>query len=279
MDPFEPPQSIGECIYCGAAGPNLQVEHVIPYGLNGTWELREASCVTCAAITSRFERDVLRNALFAPRAALGFRSYRKKKRPKSLPLTIDRGSGPETNDVAVAEHPALAVFPQYALPAWLCGRTRRTGIDVTGALAAHFGAEHPAAFARRHDGAKLTVAANYEPVAFARMVAKIAYGFCVARFGLDAVRGSYLRPAILGQSDDVGTWVGSTQGYFAELSPKPKRRVNHLVGTDVQRGDIVAYVRLFAWAVPSEYVVVVAPVGPSHNDQLAHNRRDLMPDV
>jgi hypothetical protein len=105
------------------------------------------------------------------------------------------------------------------------------------------------------------------------MVAKIAYGYCVLAFGLDSVRDAYVTSAILGQTDDIGTWVGSTEGYQLQLEPQPHGRLNHAVGTDVQDGDIVSYVRLFAWAVPDEYKVVVAPVPSTHNDVDAQKRR------
>jgi len=80
------------------------------------------------------------------------------------------------------------------------------------------------------------------------------------------------RPSILGLSDDVGSWVGSTEDEFLELSPRPETRIDHLVATDVCKGDILIYARLFAWAMPSEYVVVVGRASDDHFDDQAHGR-------
>ena len=57
--PFYVP-SRGACIYCGATDAALSDEHVVPYGLGGSHVLRKASCCRCAAITSKFERKVMR---------------------------------------------------------------------------------------------------------------------------------------------------------------------------------------------------------------------------
>lgn len=270
---FDPPPVIGQCIYCGQTEGTLQDEHIIPYGLNGTWELKAASCADCAEITSSFERDVLRKALIAPRVALGFRSYRPKKIPKTLPLEIDRGRGKEELDVPIEEHPAVAVLPRFEMPSWITSRTRRSGINLIGANTVYFGRIPLPDFVKKYKGTKLTGSVTYEPVAFARMVAKIAFGYCVARFGLDAVRNAYVLPAILGKAEDVGTWVGSTDGYLPKLTPAPEGRVIHAVGTDTHEGDIIAIVRLFAWAVPGEYVVVVSPMPVGHYDDQTQGRQ------
>lgn len=272
---FDPPPVIGCCIYCGRAEGQLQDEHIIPYGLNGNWKLKAASCPECAAITSAFERDVLRNALLATRAALGFRSYRRKSLPTTLTLDIDRGDGPERLELSVDEHPGIAVLPRFSKPSWITSQIRTTGINVIGANTVYFGRTPLPDFVQKYRGSRLTGSVKYEPVAFARMVAKIALGYCVARFGVGAVANAYVLPAILGKADDVGTWVGSTDGYQLELQSNPEDRITHAVGTDVQNGDIVAFVRLFAWAVPDEYIVVVGPAAPEHLDDEAQRRTDL----
>lgn len=270
---FEWGGSVGQCIYCGAT-QDLRDEHVVPYGLNGRWILRDATCKLCADITSLFELEVLRKALLAPRAVLGFKTRRKGQRPQSLPLQIDRGGGPVAVDLPLDKHPGIAVFPRFESPSWLRGRERRSGIAVVGASVARFGSVPPVALARELHGSKLQVTVQYEPLAFARLIAKVAFGFCVGQFGLSFMKDSYLTAGILGASGDLGTWVGSTSGYALDLSPPPEGRVTHAVGTDVVNGDIVAYVRLLAWAVPDEYIAVVAPAPDGHRDPDAQ-RRDL----
>ena len=85
----------GQCIYCHKVPNKLTTEHIIPLGLNGPWKLLEASCETCAGITSGIEMAVLRKTFGTVRTALDFPSRRKKGRPLELPLSIDRGGKTE----------------------------------------------------------------------------------------------------------------------------------------------------------------------------------------
>jgi len=87
--------TIGKCICYGTTAEPLQDEHVVPYGLNGPWILREASCPKCAAITSAFEGSVLRGFLREIRSALGFKTRRKKQQPKTFSLSVTRGEEEE----------------------------------------------------------------------------------------------------------------------------------------------------------------------------------------
>jgi hypothetical protein len=178
----------------------------------------------------------------------------------------------EKLDLPIDEHPGVAVLPRFKSPSWLESQTTKIGIDVVGATTVYFGRMALPQFVEKYRGTKLKGTLQYQPTSFARMIAKIAFGYCVGRFGLNSVRRAYILPAILGRSEDVGTWVGSTEGYRLKLDTQPDERITHAVGTDVINGDIVAYVRLFAWAAPDEYVVVVAPVPNDHNDDAMQNR-------
>lgn len=75
--PATPPLwRVGQCIYCGTSQGKLSDEHLVPYGLNGPWVLRQASCAVCANSTSRFEMDVLRGLFPSARAAFGMKTRR-----------------------------------------------------------------------------------------------------------------------------------------------------------------------------------------------------------
>ncbi len=179
--------------------------------------------------------------------------------------------GWETIEVTPENHPGVAVFPRFASPSWFDNRRTTKSVNVVGATTVHLGQLEFHDFVAKFRQEKLQVSVSYQPVAFAKMIAKIAYGYCVAHFGLQAVRTSYVLPAVLGVTDDIGTWVGSTAGKRLELSPPPNGRILHRIRTDVVDGDIVAYVRLFAWAVPEEeYIVVIASTQgtPERTDDL-----------
>lgn len=61
------------------------MEHIVPYGLGGTLELPEASCVRCAKETSRIERAILRGELRPVRV---FRALKSRSRHKGAPKGI-----------------------------------------------------------------------------------------------------------------------------------------------------------------------------------------------
>src|SRR5829696_7402898 len=126
--------TVGQCIYCHAVSDKLTTEHIIPLGLNGPWKLAEASCNTCAGITSGFERAVLKKTFDTMRTALDFPSRRKRYRPKQLPLSIERGGKAETVYLPVEDYPATIGMPHFEAPAYLDGRTdeRLRSIGFTG---------------------------------------------------------------------------------------------------------------------------------------------------
>src|ERR1022692_2258605 len=73
---------VRRCIYCGTTEGRLSDEHVTPYGLSGRLVLVDASCDRHAKVTSALEKRILRDMLFAARAALGTRTRDPKERAK-----------------------------------------------------------------------------------------------------------------------------------------------------------------------------------------------------
>jgi hypothetical protein len=246
--------TVGQCIYCRAISNILTTEHIIPLGLNGPWKLLKASCETCAGITSGFEMAVLRKTFGTTRTALDFPSRRKKGRPRELPLSIERGGKTETVYLPVKDYPAVIGMPHFEAPAYLDGRSDErlrtvgfTGVQIGGPNFKYIG--------RRLSAQSVGFTAKFEPVgAFARMLAKIAYGCAVAALGCDLSRFEdvYVLPVILGKSDDIGRWIGGV----GNDQPPPESDL-HYVKFYVNDGDLRVHVRLFARFNAPEYVVVV----------------------
>jgi len=82
--------NVGQCIYCGKKDVKLTDEHIIPLGLNGFLLLKKANCNACAAITSNFEREVLRKSLMKPRIGLDLPTRNRATRPKSIELIVQK---------------------------------------------------------------------------------------------------------------------------------------------------------------------------------------------
>jgi hypothetical protein len=245
--------TVGRCIYCHTDRQQLKIEHIIPYGLNGPWKLREASCERCEKITSRFERDVLKTTFDMVRIAIDFPSRRKKNRPRQLPLSIKRGGKQEVVYLPVESYPAVIGMPHFEVPAYLQGGDSEQ-LRTIGFTGVQIGGPPIVEVARKLSAQSIAFTAKFEPVgAFARMLAKIAYGCAVMVVGCDLSRleDVYVLPLILGKSDDIGRWVGGTNDQAVAVSDL------HDVKFSIVDGDLVVNVRLFAQFNAPEYIVVV----------------------
>jgi hypothetical protein len=144
------------------------------------------------------------------------------------------------------------MLPIFALPTCLDQRRYKKGIDVIGSAIIQVGGPKGEELLKKHDANSLAVQVTYEPVAFARLLAKIAYGFTVAEFGLSKIEEAHVLPAILGKSDDVGRWVGcAADNRLAAGSHL------HEIKLSVISGEIRGHVRLFAQFNAPEYLVIV----------------------
>lgn len=169
---------IGYCIYCDAV-ENLTKEHIIPHGLSGTAVLQKASCPRCSKITGDFERKVLRGPMVEVRKLLCLQSrsnHKKSKLNAELTLVI------EGNEVVVQipmnEYPIILSLPTFGAPNYLTG-VKSLGINISGITAISFG-PRPEELLQRFNAQKITIPEpTSEPIAFARMLAKIAYCFAI----------------------------------------------------------------------------------------------------
>lgn len=245
---------VGRCVYCGTSRGPFSAEHVVPYGLNGPWKLLGASCSECAKLTSAFERRVLRGPFNEARIAMRLPSRRKNERPEQLPLSVQREGKTETEMLPVEDYPALIILPHFGAPAYLDGREDER-VRAVGQTTFQVGGRPFGDLGRELSAESIEVSLSYEPVgAFARMLAKVAYGFAVAAVGCDLnqFEDVYVLPAILGRSDDVGRWVGGVE----DEEPAAVSDL-HRINLTVRDGDVLVRVRLFAQHGAPEYLVVV----------------------
>jgi hypothetical protein len=246
---------LGRCIYCGST-ENLTDEHVLPLALGGTDMLRDGSCLTCNAVTAEVESRVLNVCWKGLRWVTGMPTRHKKRQPTTMPAEVRRGGEWLEVDLPITEYTGTAGFPVFSEPAVLhTGQPDdlvvRSIFTVTGVAGGEDPSVSPATRARAKS---YRVPVLYEPKAIARMVAKIAHGYAVDFFGLDAFV-PYLTTAILGQTDDIGRWVGTPGG---SLFGEPADRGHRIrVGTYEDTVGIIAGVHLFADAGTPEYLAVV----------------------
>ena len=245
---------INQCIYCGET-EKLTREHIVPYGLSGTAVLPKASCPACADITKRFEQDVLRGPMWAVRIYRQLKSRRKHKGgPVSLPITVIKNGKDEIVNLPLHQYPILLHFPIFSLPSLFAPEGYKIGINMTGVATISFGAD-PVEVAKilKADGIKITQ--HYKPIAFARMIAKIAYCWAYAEGHLNKIRGkSTVLPAILGRKNDIGMWVGTTT-YPIENQSKMLHKL--WIDRNEELGVLTARLQLFADSDTPVYDVVL----------------------
>ena len=181
-------QPIGRCIYCGFTSTepsDLTREHILPKGLGGTDTLLKATCSKCALITSETERVFIRETLWVLRSLAGHKSGMRL---------------PDTKHVAVL--PVL--LPPSLLKGAGAPRNETFRLQV---LTAGVEGTIPGPVEIRKS--KFTVA----PTNFSQVLAKIAHGYCVKRFGCDSFE-PFLPKIILGKvthPPDIWKYVGGAE--------------------------------------------------------------------
>jgi len=244
--------NIGKCIYCLTSSHPLQTEHIIPYALNGPWILRRATCEKCAAITSSIELIILRGSLNLFRAGLDFQTRRKELRPTTWTLPVTRDGTEEIWTIPTTEYPVFLDLPVYELPAHQTGKTIERGINYVAHPLVIPNFQSVSEALKNRGVTSFTLKNTWEPHAFARFLAKVAYGFAVSFYGLDNLQEAYVLPYILDENQsDIGRYVGSD-------TTKPHEG-KHFYEIDLfRRGlEIIERIRLFGTLPVPDYIVVV----------------------
>jgi hypothetical protein len=120
----------------------------------------------------------------------------------------------------------------------------------------------PASQQLLEQSAKVEVRGSANSVTFARMLAKIALGLAVAKYGISGFH-PLVRDLIVNNPRGYGHWVGGFAG--AKVSEPPSRQFHQIQLLSVQRASaglfIIVEIRLFAeFGGPTNYVVVGRPL-------------------
>ena len=243
-----------QCIYCGATD-GLEDEHILPFGLSGTAVLPQSTCRQCARVTGSLEHAVLRGPFWPVRVFRNLKSRTKHRdAPKTLPLTILRSGHEESIQLGLDGYPILLHFPIFGPPAYLSRSEYTSGALMCGVASVLFG-PRPDDVAKSLGATEIKHSADYQPVAFARMIAKIGYGFAAAERTTEELDGAPLvLPAIRGTTDDIGRWVGTLTKPI-ETYPDQLHRI--LVHHDREKSLLIAEVQLFADSQTPSYGVIL----------------------
>jgi hypothetical protein len=232
----------------------LTREHIVPRGLGGPWLLLKASCKKCAKVTSGFEGGVLGEFFILVRTKLGLPTYRPKNRPKTFPFLVTIGGKEKVLEVPVSDCPTLFMMPQLEKPGYIRKDAQGSGILVAG-VSLHGKENEMREFKAKYNVESISYTRELR-TSFAHVLAKIAYGMAVLRYGLDMIEEAYVLPCILGKKDDVGQWVGCEDPHKSP-SLLPKEKLFHRIEILEKKNEVAVRIRLFANYQTPEYLVIV----------------------
>jgi hypothetical protein len=198
--------SLGKCIYCGieATKSKLTLEHIIPLGLGGRYHFLGASCLSCAEITGKFERTLLRTMMGPIRAYLELPTRRPSERPKLWPVYMfdneQQGQAfvrgeidlPDAQLVPTKSLRYFWMVAQFQPPGLLRGKSGMTAFDGLRLAMRNLppldgGKEIQRAAIKAGLNLATLGFVSQSPIdtgALSRSMAKIAHGFAIAKYGL-----------------------------------------------------------------------------------------------
>jgi hypothetical protein len=247
---------VGRCIYCGTQEGDLTREHIIPAGLGGRMILPRASCEKCADATKKVEQTCLRTMFGAARIRMGFHTNHPKQRPAELPVHILTQQNPpayEIKSVPASSHPSDLFFMELPAPRLVAQfypqapKSVRPWVWMDG---------DPQNKATELGGLGFR-SAPFSPIAFCRMLAKIAHGYVVAELGYKIfdVLEPLLPDLILGTSTNYQDFVGGS-GRPVGMSPTP-----HWLNIKILHTEEWEYLLVHTWIIANvaspRYLVVV----------------------
>jgi hypothetical protein len=263
-------RTIGSCIYCNSTKPPLTKEHVLPKGLAGfkpptghheALILQKASCEECRQITRRIEGDCMRG-MDNLRNILGW----KKKAQDTVLTYVKRGSQrPVQEHLNAKDVGATIVLPVF---------------DRAGGVPYHeISLEHGGRIFERRPHTKLDslmlitpfqrnkkFAGSNEDVLhqaqlsilqFSKMLAKIALGFAVLKYGkdgFDPIIADFIRGKDDGKIDLIGGFGAAS--YSDPPLPSKMHRIDVHRRFSGTSHCATVYIRLFAcYGAPMYYVI------------------------
>jgi hypothetical protein len=122
--PSDPPvvfSPVHRCIYCPNDGSDgLGDEHIIPFALNGTQILPQASCHECERITSYLDGFTARSVFWHVRTSAGMQS--RSGLPDEFPVILKFEDGREEKVMVPSViAPLTLVLPKFRMPTLLSG--------------------------------------------------------------------------------------------------------------------------------------------------------------
>lgn len=254
---YEP---VGQCIYCGVRAEKLNREHVIPLGLDGGFVLPNSSCGSCGKITGDFEQICLRKNFGAYRRHSKLSSGRHRAKHRPLVISVINPDGTFSNKtVSLADYPAFILLPKFDEPGLL---TERLSHPLIARFESTLSIADMKALEEQHGG-KIQLRCEFDMLAFAKMLTKIAHSMAVGELGAENFEP--LAPRfILGKDNTVGGGLIGQSDWF----PSNKfRSTLHHIGLHLiplgERHLVGVGIQLFCRASKTTYTVIAGKLTPT----------------
>jgi hypothetical protein len=239
------------CIYCQSQ-EQLSDEHVIPYALGGRTIIWCGSCEACRLKTQAFENEALNGEMQGARYVEQLPSRTRHRRAaRTIDIEVVRNGESRVETFATTDVPTLLTLPIFGLPRYFDTAHQ---LQLAGTVGACFG-KQPADFLKEILADTVHFPERKSnPVQFARMVAKIAYGAAWLCGQLDVVKDRSLVPQLLlDNPNELGRLVGTLPRPFV-AHPGVYHR---FAFPRSPQGLLYCEVQLFASAGAPTYAVVL----------------------
>lgn len=177
--------------------------------------------------------------------------------PKTIPVTITLDGQEVLVQARREEAPILLPFPIFATLDY--SSVSGAELKLVGVATGSFGAD-PEAFAKQHGSKEIEFRiTNSDAIAFARMVAKIAYATAHANGELRRVKDRFaLARAIIEEPNSIGGFVSTLPSPFKRY-PGVQHRI--FLRETVEPRLLFAEIQLFASAGTPTYSVIIGALG------------------
>lgn len=248
----------GFCIYCGST-KQLSREHVVPYALGGTLTIAQGSCEECRKKTHAFETDVLTGPLRMVRYIQNLPSSTKHRSvPKTVEFSVKLGDGTvQPIEVPIAKAPIFLAFYEFGDPKFL-DPSRGENLQTWGLVTGSYGQDPSRVLSELSAKGMTVVPPPSRPMAFARMIAKIAYCLAFVQGHIKKLENPCgLVKAFMAEPDTIGRFVGSVPPPFTKYEG-----VRIRIATRVIESERIAYteIQLFADSGAPTYLVVLGRI-------------------
>jgi hypothetical protein len=269
---YYPP--IGHCIYCGERRLPKGVsrfgdEHIFPFAIGGNLVLPQSSCRDCERIINReIETPILSQEWGIRRAKVGLPTRNKIKRSKLTHVMVRNRDGRKFY-VSIEEFSAPVLIYKFSEARILSGLPQGMIDDNRWTIEVIADTDKEIEMHKKYPNWDGKHRMKTRPHEFARFLAKIAYCYTVAEWGLNGFT-PFVIDLILGRSADYFYLVGGSfdipppipeGGHRFEMELKPASRAKLL---------IVTHIRFFSSSGTPVYHVVVGEIDIQNPEHIAY---------